>query len=199
MSGKIMTTTHVDLDLVLTVAGELRRLCQRAVKADVRYPVFKQDSWEAALVHVQDVHAGRQPSIRSDGPFYRLLACCPRPAWRWEHLESLQAVRVFDGREENQGLWGLTEEGGHRVPYTFEVLDTSIPVWRSTPEEEIDVVAQYGTQLEVIFKLLPDGNTMVIRKVTRAEARRHPTMDDLEDDSTAARSGPGADEAQARP
>ena len=25
-----MTTTHVDLDLVLTVAGELRRLCQRA-------------------------------------------------------------------------------------------------------------------------------------------------------------------------
>ena len=85
------------------------------------------------------------------------------------------------------------------MPYTFEVLDTSIPVWRSTPEEEIDVVAQYGTQLEVIFKLLPDGNTMVIRKVTRAEARRHPTMDDREDDSTAARSGPGADEAQARP
>ena len=32
------------------------------------------------------------------------------------------------------------------MPYTFEVLDTSIPVWRSTPEEEIDVVAQYGTQ-----------------------------------------------------
>ena len=26
MSGKIMTTTHVDLDLVLTVAGELPRL-----------------------------------------------------------------------------------------------------------------------------------------------------------------------------
>ena len=52
------------------------------------------------------------------------------------------------------------------MPYTFEVLDTSIPVWRSTPEEEIDVVAQYGTQLEVIFKLFPDGNTMVIRKVT---------------------------------
>ena len=85
------------------------------------------------------------------------------------------------------------------MPNTFEVLDTGIPVWRSTPEEEIDVVAQYGTQLEVSFKLLPDGNTMVIRKVTRAEARRHPTMDDLEDDSTAARSGPGADEAQARP
>ena len=140
-----MTTTHVDLDLVLTVAGELRRLCQRAVNAGVSFSVFKQESWEAALVHVQDVHAGRQPSIRSDGPFYRLLAYCPRPAWRWEHLESLQAVRVFDGREENQALWGLTEEGGHRVPYTFEVLDASIPVWRSTPEEEIDVVAQYGS------------------------------------------------------
>ena len=81
------------------------------------------------------------------------------------------------------------------MPYTFEALDTSIPVWRSTPEEEIDGVAQNGTQA----KLLPDGNTMVIRKDTRAEARRHPTMDDLEDDSTAARSGPGADEAQARP
>ena len=94
------TTTHVDLDLVLTVAGELRRLCQRAVKAGITFSVFKQESWEAALVHVQDVHAGRQPSIQSDGPFYRLLAYCPRPAWRWEHLESLQAVRVFDGREE---------------------------------------------------------------------------------------------------
>ena len=76
MSGKIMTTTHVDLDLVLTVAGELRRLCQRAVNAGVSFSVFKQESWEAALVHVQDVHAGRQPSIRSDGPFYRLLAYC---------------------------------------------------------------------------------------------------------------------------
>ena len=43
------TTTHVDLDLVLTVAGELRRLCQRAVKAGVRYPVFTQESLAAAL------------------------------------------------------------------------------------------------------------------------------------------------------
>ena len=60
--------------------------------------MFKQESWEAALAHVQDVDTGRQPSIRSDGPFYRLLAYCPRPAWRWEHLESLQSVRVFDGR-----------------------------------------------------------------------------------------------------
>ena len=95
------TTTHVNLDLVLTVAGELRRLCQRAVKVGVTLPhVQARESWEAALAHVQDVHAGRQPSIRSDGPFYRLLAYCPRPAWRWEHLESLQAVRVFDGREE---------------------------------------------------------------------------------------------------
>ena len=42
------TTTHVDLDLVLTVAGELRRLCQRAVKAGVSFSVFKQESWEAA-------------------------------------------------------------------------------------------------------------------------------------------------------
>ena len=115
MSGKIMTTTHVDLDLVLTVAGELRRLCQRAVNAGVSFSVFKQESWEAALVHVQDVHAGRQPSIRSDGPFSRLLAYCPRPAWRWEHLESLQAVRVFDGREENQGLWTFSTTVASRV------------------------------------------------------------------------------------
>ena len=50
------TTTHVDLDLVLTVAGELRRLCQRAVKAGVRYSVFTQESLAAAAhVHVQDV------------------------------------------------------------------------------------------------------------------------------------------------
>ena len=92
------TTTPVDLDNVLAVAGELRRLCQRAVKVGVSHSVFKQESWEAALAHVQDIHAGKEASIRSDGPFYRLLAYCPRTAWRMEHLESLQAVRVFDGR-----------------------------------------------------------------------------------------------------
>ena len=94
------STTPVDLDRVLAVAVELRQICQRAVKAGVAFGVFKQESWEAALAHVHDVHAGRQPSIRSDGPFYRLLAYCPRPAWRWEHLEPLQGVRVFDGRGE---------------------------------------------------------------------------------------------------
>ena len=94
------TPTPVDLDRVLAVADEFRRLCQRAVKAGVSFSIFKQESWEAALAHVLDVHAGRQPSIRSNGPFYRLLAYCPRPAWRWEHLEPLQGVRVFDGRGE---------------------------------------------------------------------------------------------------
>ena len=91
------TTTHVDLDLVLTVAGELRRLCQRAAKAGVFYPVFKQESWDAALAHVHDHAAGRQPRLASDEPFYRLLAYVPRPAWCWEHLERLQEGRVFDG------------------------------------------------------------------------------------------------------
>ena len=94
------TTTPVDLDNVLTVADDLRRLCQRTVKAGISFSVFKHESWAAALAHVLDVHAGRQLSIRSNGPFYRLLAYCPRPAWRWEHLEPLQAVRVFDGRGE---------------------------------------------------------------------------------------------------
>ena len=92
------TTNPVDLDSVLTVAGDLRRLCNRAVKTGISHSVFKQESWEAALAHVQDIHAGKEPIIRSDGPFYRLLAYCPRPAWRMEHLESLLAVRVFDGR-----------------------------------------------------------------------------------------------------
>ena len=94
----VSTPTPVDLDTVLTVAGDLRRLCQRAVKAGISFSVFKQESWEAALAHVQDVHAGKEACIRSDGPFYRLLAYCPRPAWRMEHLESLLPVRVFDGR-----------------------------------------------------------------------------------------------------
>ena len=93
------TTTNVDLDAVLLVAGELRRLCSRAVKAGVFFSVFNQESYAAALAHVQDVHAGKEPSIRSDGPFFRQLADCPHRVWRWERLESLQAVRVFDGRE----------------------------------------------------------------------------------------------------
>ena len=97
------TTAHVDLDDILLVADELRRICQRAVKTGVAFGVFKQESLDAALDHVQDLHAGRQPVIRSDGPSYRLLAYCPRPAWRWEHLQPLQDVRVFDGREENGG------------------------------------------------------------------------------------------------
>ena len=83
----------------LTIDSTVFEMWLGHVNAGVSFSVFKQESWEAALAHVQDVHAGRQPSIRSDGPFYRLLAYCPRPAWRWEHIESLQAVRVFDGRE----------------------------------------------------------------------------------------------------
>ena len=96
------STTPVELDNVLAVADDLRRLCSRAVTAGVSFSVFRQESWEAALAHFQDIHAGKEPSIWSDGPFYRLLAYCPRPAWRWEHLESLQAVRVFDGRGANR-------------------------------------------------------------------------------------------------
>ena len=92
------TTIPVDLDNVLAVAGELRRMCSRAAKVGI----FKQESWDAALAHVQDIHAGKEPSIRSDSPFYRLLAYCPRPIWWLEHLESLQAVRVFDGRGANR-------------------------------------------------------------------------------------------------
>ena len=99
-----MTTTMipVDLDNVLAVAVELRRMCSRAAKVGISVSVFKQESWDAALAHVQDIHAGKEPSIRSDSPFYRLLAYCPRPIWWLEHLESLQAVRVFDGRGANR-------------------------------------------------------------------------------------------------
>ena len=95
------TTIPVDLDNGLAVAGDLRRLCQRAVKAGVSFSVFKQESLEAALAHVQDIHAGKEPSIRNNDPFYLLLAYCPCSVWRWEHLEGLQAVRVFDGRGES--------------------------------------------------------------------------------------------------
>ena len=65
-----MTTTPsggVDLDKVLVVADDLRRICNRAIRFGVPYSTFKQESWEAALAHVQDVNAGRQPRISSDG------------------------------------------------------------------------------------------------------------------------------------
>ena len=101
-----MTTTTsggVDLDQILVVAESLRRICNRAIRFGVPFSTFKQESWEAALAHVQDINAGRQPRIHSDGAFYRLLARCPPRAWRWEHLEGLRDARVYDGRGEDVG------------------------------------------------------------------------------------------------
>ena len=92
----------VDLDQVLVVAEGLRRICNRAIRFGVPFSTFKQESWEAALAHVLDLSAGRQPSISSNGAFYRLLAHCPRPAWRWEHLEGLRDARIYDGRGEDE-------------------------------------------------------------------------------------------------
>ena len=94
----ISTSGGVDLDQVLVVAESLRRICNRAIKLGVPFSTFKQESWEAALAHVQDLNAGRQPHISSDGAFYRLLASCPRKAWRWEHLKGLSDARIYDGR-----------------------------------------------------------------------------------------------------
>ena len=98
-----MTTSRpagVDLDQVLVVADGLRRICNRAIRVGVPFNTFKQESWEAALEHVLDLNAGRQPHISSDGTLYRLLAYCPRPAWRWEHLEGLCDARMYDGRRD---------------------------------------------------------------------------------------------------
>ena len=50
----------VDLDQVLVVADGLRRICKRALsRFGVPFSTFKQESWEAALAHVQDLNAGR--------------------------------------------------------------------------------------------------------------------------------------------
>ena len=92
------TSGGVALYQVLVVADDLRRICHRAIKLGVPFSTFKQESWEAALAHVQDLNAGRQPRIGSDCAFYRLLSYCPRPAWRWEHLEGLRDARIYDGR-----------------------------------------------------------------------------------------------------
>ena len=97
------TSGGVDLDQVLVVAESLRRICNRAIRFGVPFSTFKQESWEAALAHVQDVNAGRQPRISSDGAFYRLLAYCPHPAWQWEHLEGLRDARINDGRGDAVG------------------------------------------------------------------------------------------------
>ena len=97
------TTTPVDLDHVLAVADELRRICGSALKMTATKTTAKQESIEAALAHVLDVNAGRQPSIRSDGPFYRLLARFPPAVWRWEHLEPRHAVRSRRRTGENGG------------------------------------------------------------------------------------------------
>ena len=92
------TSAGLDLDDVLRVADDLRRLCNRAIKMGVSISTFKQESLEAALAHVLDLGAGRQPRIHSDGAFYRLLARCPPRAWRLEHLEGLRDARIYDGR-----------------------------------------------------------------------------------------------------
>ena len=92
------TSGGVDLDQVLVVADALRRICNRAIRFGVSFSTFKQESWEAALKHVLDVNAGRQPHVSSDGAFYRLLSRCPPRAWWWEHLECLRDARIYDGR-----------------------------------------------------------------------------------------------------
>ena len=92
------TSGGVDLDQVLVVAESLRRICNRAIKFGVPFSTFKQESWEAALAHVQDLNAERQSHKSSDGAFYRLLAYCPRRAWRREHLKGLRDARICDGR-----------------------------------------------------------------------------------------------------
>ena len=108
------TSVGVDLDQVLVVADDLRRICHRAIKLGVLFSTFKQESWVAALAHVQDFNVGRQPRISSDGAIYRLLAYCPpRTAWRWEHLEGLRDARTFDGRGDE--AWRVRlGPAGHR-------------------------------------------------------------------------------------
>ena len=81
----------------------MRRLCDRATKMGVSFSTFKQESLEAALAHVVDLGAGRQPTINSTGAFYRLLSRCPPRAWRWEHLEGLRDARIYDVRGEGGG------------------------------------------------------------------------------------------------
>ena len=97
------TSERVDLDQVLLVAARIRKICHKCVKVGVSFPTFKRESLEAAIAHVQDLDAGRQPSLHSDGAFYRLLACCPKAAWLWECLEGLRNDRVYDGRGEDAG------------------------------------------------------------------------------------------------
>ena len=88
----MMTTpAPVDLDNVLFVAGDLRRLCQRAVKLGVPYNVFKQESLEAALAHVQDIRADSRPA---SGAMARSTACWPtvrarHGAWSTWNLSKL--------------------------------------------------------------------------------------------------------------
>ena len=68
------TTTPVDLDNVLAVAGELRRMCSRAAKVGIPVSVFKQESWDAALAHVQDIYRGGN---RAYAAMARSTACWP--------------------------------------------------------------------------------------------------------------------------
>ena len=68
------TTTPVELDSVLAVAAELRRMCSRAVRVGVAFSVFQQESWAAALAHDQDICAGKSPASRT---MTRSIACWP--------------------------------------------------------------------------------------------------------------------------
>ena len=104
------TTTPVDLDNVLAVAGELRRMCSRAAMIGISVSVFKQESWDAALAHVQDIHAGRQASINSDGTFYRLLAYCPARSGGWSTLNPSKLSRCAT----DEGRTSVDDDGTAR-------------------------------------------------------------------------------------
>ena len=109
------TTTHVDLDLVLTVAGELRRCAsERSTLASPSASSSKSPGRPPSSTS----RTSTQDGSRASGAMARSTACWPTARVRHgagSTLESLQAVRVFDGRGENQGLWTFSTTAASRV------------------------------------------------------------------------------------
>ena len=92
------TTTPFDLDQVLAVADEPRRLCQRTVNRRRLLSVFKQERWGTALCPHPGLARRTAAQHLERWPVLPPTGYCPPRAWRWVQVDGFKGFRTDNGR-----------------------------------------------------------------------------------------------------